>query len=125
MAEPVMKEGVWCHIEIPTADTKKSKSFYGEVFGWKFQEMPGMDYSMYETREGGIGGGVWNPPPGMPRQVVNYILVNEIEPVLQKIGRNGGKTVKEKTEVPQAGWFALVTDPDGNLFGIWKSAQKK
>ena len=125
MAEPVMKEGVWCHIEIPTSDPKKSRSFYGEVFGWKFQEMPGMDYSMYETREGGIGGGVWNPPPGMPRQVVNYILVNEIEPVLQKIGRNGGKTIKEKTEIPHAGWFALVTDPDGNLFGIWKSAQQK
>ena len=125
MAEPVMKEGVWCHIEIPSSDPKKSKSFYGEVFGWKFQDMPGMDYSTYETREGGIGGGLWNPPPGMPRQVVNYILVNEIEPVLQKIGRNGGKTIKEKTEIPHAGWFALVTDPDGNLFGIWKSAQQK
>jgi len=39
MAEPVMKEGVWCHVEIPSSDPKKSKGFYGEVFGWKFQEI--------------------------------------------------------------------------------------
>ena len=125
MSEPVMKEGVWCHIEIPSSDPKRARSFYGEVFGWKFTEIPEMSYSLYETREGGIGGGIWNPTPGMPRQVLNYILVDEIEPVLARIGRNGGKTVKEKTEVHGAGWYALVTDPDGNTFGLWKSSGKK
>ena len=38
---------------------------------------------------------------------------------------NGGKQVKEKTEVPGAGWFALATDPERNLIGLWKSAVKK
>jgi len=33
--------------------------------------------------------------------------------------------VKEKTEVPGAGWFALASDPDGNVIGLWKSAPKK
>jgi hypothetical protein len=61
----------------------------------------------------------------MPKQIVNYILVNEIEPVLARIARNGGQQVKEKTEVPGAGWFALATDPEGNVIGLWKSAPKK
>jgi predicted enzyme related to lactoylglutathione lyase len=61
----------------------------------------------------------------MPKQIVNYILVNEIEPVLARIKNNGGKQVKDKTEVPGAGWFALASDPDGNTIGLWKSAPKK
>lgn len=120
-----MKEGMWCHIEIPAADPKKAQSFYGEVFGWKFQEIPQMSYTLYETGEGGIGGGIWNPTPGMPRQITNYVLVKEIEPVLARIARHGGKQIKEKTEVPGAGWFALATDPEGNLIGLLKSTEKK
>ena len=84
-----MKEGQWCHVEIPTGDAKKAQRFYGEVFGWKFQEIPQMQYTLYET------------------------------------GNNGGKQIKEKTEVPGAGWFSLVSDPDGNVIGLWKSASKK
>ena len=41
MAE--MKEGQWCHVEIPAADPMKAQRFYGEVFGWKFTEIPQMD----------------------------------------------------------------------------------
>ena len=119
MAE--MKEGNWCHVEIPASDPKRAQRFYGEVFGWKFTEMPQMNYTLYETPEGGISGGIWNPEPGMPRQMLNYILVNEIEPVVERITRNGGKQIKEKTEVPGAGWFSLVADPDGNVLGLWKS----
>jgi predicted enzyme related to lactoylglutathione lyase len=120
-----MKEGMWCHVEIPAADAKKAQRFYGEVFGWKFTEIPEMSYTLYETGEGGIGGGFWNPTAGMPKQILNYILVNEIEPVLARIARNGGKQVKEKTEVPGAGWFALASDPDGNVIGLWKSNEQK
>ena len=120
-----MKEGQWCHVEIPTGDAKKAQRFYGEVFGWKFQEIPQMQYTLYETGENGIGGGFWNPEPGMPRQITNYVLVNEIEPVVARVKNNGGKQIKEKTEVPGAGWFSLVSDPDGNVIGLWKSASKK
>jgi uncharacterized protein len=116
-----MKEGQWCHIEVPTSDPKKAQRFYGEVFGWKFTEMPQMAYTLYDTGDNGIGGGFWTPTEGMPKQIVNYILVNEIEPTIESIKRNGGKQVKEKTEVPGAGWFALASDPDGNVIGLGKS----
>jgi predicted enzyme related to lactoylglutathione lyase len=95
-----MKEGQWCHVEIPASDPKKAQRFYGEVFGWKFQEIPQMAYTLYDTGENGIGGGFWNPEPGMPRQIVNYILVNEIEPVVARVKNNGGKELKGRPRCP-------------------------
>lgn len=122
MPQAVMKEGVICHVEIPTKDPARAQSFYGTVFGWTFQSMPEMNYTLFMTREGGIGGGFLTPEEGVEPKVVNYVLVTELEPFIEKIQENGGQLVRGKTEVPHAGWFALVTDPDGNLFGLWKSA---
>ena len=121
---PTIVQGMWCHVEIPSTDPGKSKSFYSEVFGWKFHDVPMGDktYSLYETGEGGIGGGVWDPPEGIPRQMINYIAVDEIEPVAESAEANGGKVVMPMQEIPGIGWFALITDPDGNVFGIWKNA---
>lgn len=114
--------GTWCHIEIPTMSVERAKRFYGKVFGWTFQDVPQLNYTLYQTKEGGLGGGLFNPPPGIPRQIVNYLLVNEIEPALAQIEEHGGRTVTGKMQVPGAGWFALAADPDGNVFGIWKNA---
>ena len=109
-----MKAGMWCHVEIPVKDRKKAQKFYGKVFGWKFREMPEMDYTLYCPQEGAeVGGGLWNPPSGIPRQIVNYILVKKIEPMVAKVKKSGGKLLYPKTEVHGAGWFAQVSDPDG------------
>jgi len=33
------------HFEIPAENVEKLKKFYGELFGWKIEKMPGgMDY---------------------------------------------------------------------------------
>ncbi len=117
-----MKAGDWCHVELPITDLERSKRFYGEIFGWQF--MTHGDYTLYSTPGGreGVGGGLFHPPPGVPRAIVDYVLVDEIEPVVAKVEARGGRLINPKMEVHGAGWFALVADPDGNVFGIWKSA---
>ena len=121
-AQPVMVHGVICHVEIPSDDVGSARQFFADVFGWTFQEFPMGEstYTMYQTRQGGIGGGIMTPPPGAPKQVVNYILVNDIAPVLEQVRRAGGDVVTPTMEVPGAGWLAHFTDPDGNVFGLWK-----
>ena len=122
-AQPVMLHGVICHVEIPSDDVGSAKRFYADVFGWTFLEMPmgeGKTYTGYQTRQGGIGGGIMTPPPGAPKQIVNYILVNDIAPVLEQVRRAGGDVVTPMMQVADAGWLAHFTDPDGNLLGLWK-----
>ena len=119
-----MKEGMWCHVEIPSKDPARAKSFYGEVLGWTFEDVPipGRTYTIYRTREGGIGGGIWDSPPDMPRQTINYVQVDDMDSVLERIEKNGGKIIRPKQKLAEAGWRAVVSDPDGNIFGLWKSA---
>jgi hypothetical protein len=121
--QPVMVHGVICHVEIPADDVSSSKEFYNEVFGWSFQDFPMEQgtYAMYQTRQGGIGGGIMTPPQGAPKSIVNYILVDEIEPILEQIQGQGGAVMLPKTQVGDMGWMALFTDPSGNVLGLWKT----
>ncbi|MHC4957490.1 MAG: VOC family protein [Planctomycetota bacterium] len=110
----------WCHVEIHSANPEQCKKFYGDVFGWDFQDVPEMKYSFYNT--GTIGGGVAEKGEQSPNQLVNYVNVESIEDTCQKIESSGGAITMPKTAVADAGWMAMATDPDGNLFGLWKSA---
>jgi predicted enzyme related to lactoylglutathione lyase len=118
-----MVHGVFCHVEIPADDVSSSKEFYSEVFGWSFQDFPMEQgtYAMYQTRPGGIGGGIMTPPQGAPKSVVNYILVTEIEPILEQILSRGGELILPKTQVGDMGWMAYFADPSGNVLGLWKT----
>jgi predicted enzyme related to lactoylglutathione lyase len=115
---------IWCHVEIPAGDTERCKKFYADLFGWRFEDVPGMDYSFYTTREGGIGGGVTSKSEQGPPHMVNYVYVDNIADTLAVAESSGGTVAVPQTEVQGMGWFALIKDPEDNLFGIWKSANE-
>ena len=107
-----------CHIEIPTTNAKKSKEFYGKMFGWKFEEMPG-GYVMYETPDG-IGGGFTTERKPCTEGPALYIEVEMIEKKLEEIESAGGKLVTPKTKISdEFGFYAIFLDPLGNALGLW------
>jgi predicted enzyme related to lactoylglutathione lyase len=116
-----MQHGTWSHIEIPTASVENAKKFYGGLLGWTFNDMTGMDYTVYKTGDGEVGGGLWNPPAGVPRMVTNYVTVLSLETSSAKLQELGGRVMSDKREVPGHGWFMVVSDPDGNAFALWQS----
>jgi len=109
------------HIEILSKDLPKAQKFYSQLFNWKITGWEGSsDYLMFETGKE-PGGGIQkvdkvNPGDG----VLIYILVEDIEKTLCKAKELGGKIVKEKTEIPNVGWFGLLSDLDGNTIGVFK-----
>jgi hypothetical protein len=38
------------HFEIPVDDLNRAKKFYSQLFGWKLQDMQGMDYAMIDRQ---------------------------------------------------------------------------
>ena len=110
------------HVGIPTTDFKKAKKFFGKVFGWTFQDLPGMDYVMF--RAGAPPNGGFYHVKKMPRkgQVNVYIEVENIDTTLKQIRKARGKVLVKKTPVKDMGWFAEFATPDGCFLSLWQSS---
>jgi predicted enzyme related to lactoylglutathione lyase len=39
---------------------------------------------------------------------------------VERVIERGGSVVREKTAVPKTAWYAVVADPEGNVFAIWE-----
>ena len=74
------------HVELMSTDVAKVKAFYGKLFDWKLQEMPGgeMDYTLIKVGEGTGGGIMKNPIPGRPQCGSEYVLVNDLKSTTDK-----------------------------------------
>ncbi len=114
------------HCELNTTDHAKAKAFYGSLFDWKLEDeqMPNGTYTMINVGDDGTGGGIQqHPTPGAPSQWTPYILVDDIKASTDKAASLGGKIMMGATEIPNMGWFSIVQDPTGAVFGLWKTTR--
>jgi predicted enzyme related to lactoylglutathione lyase len=121
------------HFEIPADDEGRAKDFYRGVFGWQLQEMEQMDYTIMmttpvdektqlPTEPGAINGGLMKRSADTPSPVLT-VDVESIDDSLKQIEAEGGSTVKPRTEIPGMGAFAYFKDTEGNVMGLWETAQ--
>jgi hypothetical protein len=117
------KPGSIVHVEFHAREPARVKEFYGKVFGWKFKEMPEMEYTLFEAPSppnGGLQKAGENLGPG----VLNYILSKSIDDTTRKIKAAGGTIVVPKTPIPSVGWFAVFKDPDGTVQALYEDMPK-
>lgn len=112
------------HVELQSSDPGKSRKFYESLFGWKISEIPGMDYMMIDVGEGTGGGMMKNPVQGAPDSWLPYILVDDVAESTKKAEALGAKVCKGVTEVPDFGWFSVIMDLTGAVFGLWQAKGK-
>ena len=119
------------HFEIPFDDGDRARAFYEKAFGWQVISMPEMGYTLATTGPSGdqgpteagfINGGMMQreAPFTAPNIVID---VDNIEAALEAVNAAGGTTVSERQAVGEMGFAAYVTDTEGNLVGIWETAQ--
>ena len=76
------------HIDIPVSDHVKAREFYGELFGWQFNEYPGFEgYPMWQAPNQISGGGLAPRGEGF-NQPCSYVLVDSIGDVLAAFQRH-------------------------------------
>src|SRR5512142_1044210 len=100
------------HVEIPTTNFKKAQKFFGNLFGWTFQEVPEMDYVTFRTERQPNGGFYLVKKMPKKGQVNVYIEVQDIDTKLKEIKKARGKVAMKKTQVGDMGWIAGFTTPD-------------
>jgi predicted enzyme related to lactoylglutathione lyase len=110
------------HVEIPAANVEGAGKFYQDLFGWKIQPMPEMNYTMWEAGDGDEYGGFPQVSVDNPAgQVLVYIASDDIEVDLKKVEKLGGKVLHRKTEISGMGWFGIFKDPTGNVLALYTS----
>lgn len=115
MGQPVV------HFEIASHDAKRLQQFYATLFGWKVDSNNPMSYGMVDTGgQGGINGGIMQTHDGMPSYVTFYVQVDDLQATLDKASTLGAKTCVPPTPIPDTGSFAMFTDPDGHMVGLFK-----
>ena len=109
------------HIELYTDDKDATRAFYGKVFGWSFEDVPGMDYTMWRAPNPPNGGlmerqeGPFQPPPTMV-----YLNVDDLGATREKIQAAGGEVLVEEIEVPEMGLFCVFKAPGGVVQAAWE-----
>ena len=105
------------HFEVVGRDLAKLQSFYGELFGWKMQSIPEMNYAMVEKEGEGIAGGIGQTQDGGPGHVTFYVSTDDPQASLDKAVALGGSVVMPVTKLPQV-TIALFADPEGHVIGL-------
>jgi uncharacterized protein len=105
------------HFEVVGKDLGKLESFYSELFGWKTQSMPEMNYAMVAKEGEGIAGGIGQSQDGGPGHVTFYVSTDDIQASLDKAVELGGTVVMPATELSQV-TIALFADPEGHVIGL-------
>jgi predicted enzyme related to lactoylglutathione lyase len=104
------------------SDVEAGRTFYTDVFGWSYGEIPGMDISQYGTFTtggdplGGLGG-LMGDPEGTPSHWLVYFGVPDADAAVATVERLGGTVLRPAEDSP-FGRMGVVADPFGAPFAI-------
>ncbi len=107
------------HVEFASTDLERTRAFFSGLFGWSFNTWS-EDYYLFSAPDKPNGGimKVDKVEPG--NSTVVYVEVDDIESTLKHVEELGGSVAQPKTEIPDMGWYAHLTDPDGNVIGLYQ-----
>lgn len=115
------------YFEIQADNLERAANFYREVFGWKFEKLPGnlpLEYWRIET--GGLLGGLLQRPQNLAplecgsNAFVCSIEVDDFEKFQEKILKMGGQVTRRKFAIPGVCWQGYFIDTEKNNFGIFQ-----
>ncbi len=121
-------QNVW--FDLMTTDMEGAKAFYTETIGWKTQQWSDADsnkpYTMWVNGERPIGGMMPLPDEakamGAPPHWIAYTVVDDVDAAAKKAESLGGRVYAPPMDIPTVGRFAILGDPQGATFAIFKPA---
>ena len=115
--------------ELNARGVEKDVTFYERVFGWTPKRSPvpgGSDYIEFQIDGDSIAGAT-EIDPKMSSQVPShwlvYFSVDDVDTTFQKALQLGAREIVAPQSY-EGGQFAIVTDPQGAQFGLYKSSRR-
>lgn len=120
--------GSFCWAEVATLDAQKTKAFYSELFGWKYEDRPAGEFGIYTMckLDGKDLAGLYTLPPnlvemGVPPHWMSYIAVASADEAAKKVQAHGGTIQQGPFDVMDVGRMAICQDPTGATFSVWQA----
>lgn len=115
--------GTFCWIDLSTSDPEAAKGYYGELFGWEYDDMP-TDMGVYSMAKVGDDqvAAISGSPPGdpSPPHWNNYVSVEDAAASAAAAAEHGGTVLAEAFDVMDAGRMAVIQDPTGAVLSVWE-----
>ena len=112
--------------ELMTRDVESAKRYYEEVCGWSFTNVPmgaeGADYTLGMKDGLPVIGMMHFDDENQEPFWMSYFAVDDVDAAVKDAVAAGGTLLREPFDVPDTGRIAIVTDPDGALFGLMTPA---
>ncbi|MBL8086445.1 MAG: VOC family protein [Chthonomonas sp.] len=118
-------------LELNTANLGAAKSFYTGLFGWSTNDMDMGEYGAYtmfgteaspDSSFAGLVDTTTEMGAMLPSGWVIYFNVDDVDAAVAKVTATGGTAFGPAFDIPSVGRAALVADPQGNKFYLFKSS---
>ncbi|MDC0770014.1 VOC family protein [Streptomyces sp. HD] len=113
-------EGVPCWVDAQLPDVEAGKRFYGELFGWDFEEA--YDSTVWARLDGDRVAALARKADGrLPSVWTVYFATPDAQALGRRIRGAGGQVVIPPVAIGDGlGAAALVTDAEGAVFALWQ-----
>ncbi|MFH9398984.1 VOC family protein [Streptomyces sp. NPDC017638] len=117
--EETYGEGVPCWVDAQLPDVEAGKRFYGELFGWTFQEAYGSSVwaLLGEDRVAALAP---KTDGRMPTVWTVSFATPDAAALARRITAAGGRMITDPYPAGGLGTAALAADPEGAVFGLWQ-----
>jgi uncharacterized protein len=115
---------VW--YDVMTSDIKAAESFYTKVIGWTAKDagMPVGGYTIFSVGASAVGGlmpiTLEAAAMGAKPCWTGYIGVSDVDAYAQRVKAEGGTVHRPPEDIPGVGRFAVMADPQGAVFILFK-----
>jgi uncharacterized protein len=113
-------DGTFCWIDLGTPDVPRARTFYGELFGWRFDEVPGGGYLMCRL-DGKDVTGIHEHSPEEGANWSSYVSVGDVEGTTARAAELGGTVANGPVDVGDIARMSVIRDPAGAEVSLWQA----
>ncbi|MEU5275678.1 VOC family protein [Streptomyces asoensis] len=113
-------------VELLTRDAVRAEAFYTTVFGWTVASSE--NYVQWGVGGADFGGMVAMDekfPPEVPPHWLPYFAVTDVDESARTAIGAGGTALMEPVSVPDGPRIAVLRDPQGAAFGVYRAADER